>query len=77
MKRMTTERLAEIEAVYIWQVDCGDLHITFQEMAEELLQALKAERAVINAVKALPRYCYGLGDSCMCVDADELELVLT
>ena len=54
MKRIKDERLAEIEAVYDWQIDCGDLHITFQEMAEELLQAMKAERAVINAVEALP-----------------------
>ena len=51
MKRMTDERLAEIEAVYTWQVDCGDLHITFQEMAEELLQAMKAERACSESWK--------------------------
>lgn len=43
-KRMLDKRLAELEALYFWQVDCGDLDITFQEMAGELLEAMKAER---------------------------------
>ena len=30
----------------------------------------------LSAVKALPRYCYGLGDSGRCIDADDLDKAL-
>jgi hypothetical protein len=49
MKQISARRLAELEAVYYWQIDCGDLNITFQEIAGELLQAVKAERSAFKA----------------------------
>jgi hypothetical protein len=65
--RMTDERLATIERRWLCVTGADDC------MACEVLQALKAERELVNAIKALPRYCYGLGDELRCVDAGELE----
>ena len=53
-ERMTDERLAEIEETASI-LEGQTVHIRpHEELIHELLQALKAERAKLDAVKALP-----------------------
>lgn len=68
MKRMTDERMADIVEGRNALDDCRTV--------DELVEALEAERAIVDAIKTLPRYCFGLGEDSRCVDADELDALL-
>jgi hypothetical protein len=63
-------RITELERL---NEDQSRIHV---KQLKESYEISEAHLARLEAVKALPRYCYGLGDSGRCVDADDLDKAL-